>query len=114
MFNSNIWPYSAPLRDIAIQNLSDLDFDFSRSLRVKCNSVIGLPVYAFLIVTYGLTLLLVSLDSSYMFPIDIYSNYMFNSPHLALIATQKVFSYLLSRGPNYKKLQMHRMTPKWP
>ena len=49
-FNSNIWPSSAPLRDISFQNLSDLDFDLSRSLRVKCDSVIGLPIYAFLLV----------------------------------------------------------------
>ena len=41
MFKSNIWPYSAPLRDMALQHLSDLEFDLSRSLRVKCYSVIG-------------------------------------------------------------------------
>ena len=49
MLNSNIWPNSAPLQDIRLQNLSDLDFDLSRSLRVKCDSVIGLPIYAFLL-----------------------------------------------------------------
>ncbi len=51
MFNSNIWPSSAPLRDIRLQSLSDLDCELSRSLRVKCNSVIGLSihVYAFLL-----------------------------------------------------------------
>ncbi len=47
MFNSNIWPYSAPLQDISFQNLSDLDFDLSRSLRVKCDSVIGLPIFSY-------------------------------------------------------------------
>ncbi len=49
------------------------------------------------------------------FPIDIYSNHMSNSHHLALIATQNVFSYLLSSGPNYKKKsKVHRITSKWP
>ena len=33
VFNSNIRPNSAPLRYISFQNLSDLDFDFSRSLK---------------------------------------------------------------------------------
>ncbi len=89
MFNNNIWPNSAPLRDISIQSLSDLDidlsrslgsnviasmassynislvaplrdirlrnlsdlhFDFSRSLKVIYHSVIGLPIYAFLLI----------------------------------------------------------------
>ena len=36
MFNSNIWPNSA------------LEFDLSRSLKIKCDGVIRLPVYAFL------------------------------------------------------------------
>ncbi len=31
MFNSNIWSNCAPLQDISLQNLSDLDFDLSRS-----------------------------------------------------------------------------------
>ena len=51
MFNSNIWPNSAPLRHIKLQNLSD--FDLSRSLWMKCDSVIGPPPpppkYAFLL-----------------------------------------------------------------
>ena len=49
MFNSNIWPNAAPLQVIRLQNLSDLEFDLSRSLKVKCDSVIGLPIYAFLL-----------------------------------------------------------------
>ncbi len=49
MFNSNIWPNSAPLQDIRLQNLSNLAFDLSRSLKVKCDSVIELPIYAFLL-----------------------------------------------------------------
>ncbi len=31
-----------------LQNLSDLDFDLSRSLKVKFDSAIGLPIYGFL------------------------------------------------------------------
>ncbi len=34
-----------------LQNLSDVDFDLSRSLKVKCDSVIGLPIYGFLVVS---------------------------------------------------------------
>ncbi len=95
MFNSNIRPNSAPLRDITcirLQNLGDLEFDLSRSLKVICDSVIGLPI---------------------CFPIDIYNNHMSNSHHLALIATQNVFfSYVLSLGPNYEKSQVHQITSK--
>ena len=32
------------------RNLSDLGFDFSRSLKVKCNGAIGLSIYDFLLV----------------------------------------------------------------
>ena len=32
-----------------LRNLSDLDFDLSRSLKVKCDGVIGLPIYGFLL-----------------------------------------------------------------
>ncbi len=39
----------APLQDIRLQNLSDLEFDLSRSLKVICDDVIGLPTYAFLL-----------------------------------------------------------------
>ncbi len=49
MFNSNIWPNSAPLQDIRLQNLSDLEFDLSRSLKVKCDDVIGLAIHGFLL-----------------------------------------------------------------
>ncbi len=75
VFNSNIAPNSAPLRDMGLQNLSDLDFDLSRSLKVKCDCLIGLHIW---------------------FPTNIYSNHMSISRRLALIATQNVFSYLLS------------------
>ncbi len=39
----------APLQDIRLQNLSDLEFDLSRSLKVICDDVIGLPIYDFLL-----------------------------------------------------------------
>ncbi len=84
MFNINIWPKSAPLHDIEHQNLNDLDFDLSRSLKVKCD-VIGLAIHDFLF----------------------YCNHMSDSHHLALIATQNVFSYLLSLGEK-------RTCTKWP
>ncbi len=45
MLNSNIWLFY----DIRLRHLSDLEFDLSRSLKVKCDSVIGLPIYAFLL-----------------------------------------------------------------
>ncbi len=32
-------------------NMSDLDFDISRSPKVKCDSVIGLPISGFLLVS---------------------------------------------------------------
>ncbi len=41
MFNRNIWPNSAPLQDVMLRNLSDLDFDLSRSLKVECDGIIG-------------------------------------------------------------------------
>ncbi len=49
MFNSNLWRNSAPLQDIRLRNLSDLEFDLSMSLNGKCDSVIGLLIYAFLL-----------------------------------------------------------------
>ncbi len=49
MFNSNIWPNSALLQDIKGRNLNDLEFDLLRSLKVKCDSVIELPRYVFLL-----------------------------------------------------------------
>ncbi len=42
---SNIGPNWAPLRDIRHWNPSDLDFDPSRSLKVKSNVAVGLPIY---------------------------------------------------------------------
>ncbi len=48
LFNSNLWPHWAPLCDIRLQNLRDVEFDFSRSFKVKFNGVFGLPTYDFL------------------------------------------------------------------
>ena len=48
-FISNIWPNLVPLRDIRLQNHSDLDVDLSRSLKVRCDGAIGLPIYGFLL-----------------------------------------------------------------
>ena len=49
MVNSNILPNLVPLRDIRPQNISDLDFDLSRSLKVKCDGALALPIYGFLL-----------------------------------------------------------------
>ncbi len=89
MFNSNVWPNSAPLRDTKPRNLSDLDFDLSMSFKVKCDFSVNI-----------------------WFPIGICSNYMSISHRLAPIATQNVFSYLLPLRPNHEKSQVHRMIPK--
>ena len=45
MFNSNIWPNMAPLQDIRLQNLSDLEFDLRRSFKVRSNGAVGLTTY---------------------------------------------------------------------
>ncbi len=50
MFNSNMWPNVAPLQDACVQNMSDLEFDLSLSLKVKSNDAAGLPIYDFLLV----------------------------------------------------------------
>ncbi len=53
MFNSNVGPNTALLPDISLQNTSDLEFDLSRSLKVKSNDAIGLPIYGFLLMFNG-------------------------------------------------------------
>ncbi len=63
---------------------------------------------------YSRSNVMMSLDSSYMVSYWYISNYMSNSHRLALIAAQKVFSYLLPLGLNDQKSQVHRMTLKWP
>ena len=73
MFNSNLWYNSAPLQDIRLRNLSDLDFDLSGSLKVKCDGVIGLFMYGFLLIYI--------------------SNRISISHRLTVIATRNVFSY---------------------
>ncbi len=49
MVNSNIGPNWAPLRDIRLQHLSDLDFDSSGSLKFKYDSAIGLTIHGFIL-----------------------------------------------------------------
>ncbi len=39
----------APLQDIRLQNLSDLEFDLSRSLKVECDGVNEFFIYGFLV-----------------------------------------------------------------
>ena len=143
MFNISISPNSVALRDISLWNLSDFDIDLSMSLKVKCGSVIGLSIYVFLLIFISNNwpnsapfqdIRLRNLEWPWIlhfkvtqgqmwwchwtrhiwFPIHIYSNHMSNSHCLALIATQKVISYLLPLGPNYENSQVHRMTSKWP
>ena len=50
IFNSNIGPKYAPLWDIRLRNLGDLEFDLSGSLKVKSDGAISLPIYALLLV----------------------------------------------------------------
>ncbi len=45
MFNTNIWPNSAPLQDIRPRNMGDLEFGLSGSLKDKCYDVIGLAIH---------------------------------------------------------------------
>ena len=49
MVNSNLGPNYSPLRGIRFLNLSDLEFDLSRSLKVICHGAIGLAIYDFLL-----------------------------------------------------------------
>ena len=49
MVNSNIVPNLVSLRDIRLQNLGFLEFDISRSLKVKSNGAVGLPICGFLL-----------------------------------------------------------------
>ncbi len=51
LFNGNIGPTWAPLGDIRLQNVSDLVFDISRSLKVKSRDSVLLPTYKFLLVS---------------------------------------------------------------
>ncbi len=66
MFNCNIWPNPAPLQGIKLQNVSDLEFDISRSLKVKCDDVIGLVIHGFLL-TYTVIMVITCLTlTSYL------------------------------------------------
>ena len=39
----------APLQDIRLRDLTNLEFDLSRSFKVTCDDVIGLSIYSFLL-----------------------------------------------------------------
>ena len=47
MLNSNIWPNAVALPDITLRSPSDLEFDLSQSVKVKCDGVIGLPIMVY-------------------------------------------------------------------
>ncbi len=49
MFNSNKGPVKAHLRDIRLRSGKLGEIDISRSLKGKCDGVIGLPMYALLL-----------------------------------------------------------------
>ncbi len=53
IFNSNIWPNSAPVQDIRLLNVGDLVCDLSKSLKVKSNGAVELPIYGFLLMFNG-------------------------------------------------------------
>ncbi len=48
MCNNNIWPNSVSFQATRLQSLSVFEYDLLRSLNVKSNGVIGLPIYGFL------------------------------------------------------------------
>ena len=129
--NSNIGPKQALLQDIRLRNLSELECDLSMSLKVKCESPIGLPIYGFLLMfnsNIGLNqapqrdISLKNLGVSRSFKVKstgavglpIYdfvsvsnSNYVSNLHRLEVIANRKIFSYLLSFGPNFDPPHIH-------
>ncbi len=130
MFHSNIGPNWAHLRDIRLRNVSDLDFDLSRSLKVKCDSATGLPMYAFVFMSNSNTgpnmaplrdirlqnlsdlefylsrSLYVKFNGAVGLPIYDFLlvsniNPMCKSHRLGVIVTGIFFSYLLLLGPNF-------------
>ena len=48
MVNSSLWPNSAPLRDIRLQNVSDLNLTFQGHSRSNVIVSLGSPYNAFL------------------------------------------------------------------
>ncbi len=69
---------------ITVQNLGDLEFDLSRSLKVRSNGAVGLRIYNFLLVCN--------------------SNHTTLSHHLGVVATGNFFSYLVLLGPNLQSM----------
>ncbi len=82
MFNSNIYGLTrllCKIYPVGLQNLGDLEFDLSRSLKVNSNGAVGLPIYDFLLLS----------NSNYM--------YVYNSiTPFRTYSQSKNFSYLLS------------------
>ncbi len=92
MFNSNMWPNSAPLQDIRLRNLGDLEFDLYRLLKVKCDDVIGLAIRSVVL---------------------IYAVITGPTPtRLALMATQNVFSSFTMIRPKLRKFESAPNDPK--
>ncbi len=79
MVSSNIWPSTALLRDISLENVSDLELDLSRAPKVKSNGAVGLPIYDF--------------------PLVLTSNCISKSHRLGVIAIRNFF--LTVTGPNF-------------
>ncbi len=75
------------MRDISLQNVSNLVFDLSRSLKVKSNGAVGLPIYDF--------------------PLVSNSNYMSNSHHVGVIATGNIFLLSLIIRAKFRPTHTH-------
>ncbi len=54
-FTSNVCPILGLLRHISLQSLSDLDFDLTRSLKVKWDGAVGLPICAYFLLVFNST-----------------------------------------------------------
>lgn len=39
--------------NVSLHNVGDLDFDLSRSLKVKCDAAVGLPIYDLVLMSNG-------------------------------------------------------------
>ena len=83
MFNGNIWPSLAPLCDIRLQNMSDLDLDLSRSHKFKSNGVVRPPICNLVLVSK--------------------SNHISISCHLSVIPTRIFFLLSLIIRPSFRK-----------
>ena len=114
------------------RNLSN--FDLSMSHKVKCDSVIGLPIYGFLVVSnsniwpnstplqnirlQNLSDLDFELSRSLkvkcggVIGLSIYGFLLIYTVTTRLISLALIATRIIRQ--NYEKSQMHQMTPKWP